>query len=311
MEKIEYTLKALTDIWTGDVGGKGDHLKNTGLLGSIRWWFEVLVRGLGGYACDPTNTKCEAQKHCAVCELFGCTGWARKFRFEVLDEKGAVKRDQIKQNQNFILRFTSLRPTCPEENTLLNTTLRLIADYGAIGGKTVLKPSDESSRTDAQHHQDFGLVQMLQGSQLNGADRDDLKTYISKWPEQSHGEFGWASLQHFWCVNGKYLARQNGNTSSFNRVIGRLEPKQQSSQNDSWTAGFKPDRKRNIDPASKRVFSFKEPARTYGFLNPPSVNIDINKIRQKLETAWGTGGWELCDGEKIINLLFAEKEKTQ
>jgi CRISPR-associated protein Csb2 len=43
----EYELKALTDIWTGDANREGNRLITTGLLGSIRWWFEVLVRGLG------------------------------------------------------------------------------------------------------------------------------------------------------------------------------------------------------------------------------------------------------------------------
>jgi CRISPR-associated protein Cmr1 len=132
-----YQLRALTDLWTGDVNGKPDHLITTGLLGSIRWWFEVLVRGLGGSACDPTDTKCEDRNHCVVCELFGCTGWARKFRLEVLDENGDAKAEQIKQNQTFNLRFTPLRPVRGEELALLDATLRLIAEYGAIGGKTV------------------------------------------------------------------------------------------------------------------------------------------------------------------------------
>ncbi len=52
-----YEFKALTDVWTGSVtleekNGQikektgPDRLITTGLLGSIRWWFEVLVRGL-------------------------------------------------------------------------------------------------------------------------------------------------------------------------------------------------------------------------------------------------------------------------
>lgn len=47
-----FELQALTDIWTGDAGTaqskQATRLIPTGLLGSIRWWFEVLVRGLGG-----------------------------------------------------------------------------------------------------------------------------------------------------------------------------------------------------------------------------------------------------------------------
>jgi hypothetical protein len=137
----EWKLTALADIWTGDADGNPEHLITTGLLGSIRWWYEVLVRGFGGPACDPTKTSCVNEDHCAVCELFGCTGWGRKFRFDVLKDGGGIQRDQIKIGEHFRLRFTPLRPISTEELALIDLTLRLIADYGAIGGKTVYKPS--------------------------------------------------------------------------------------------------------------------------------------------------------------------------
>ncbi|RKQ84652.1 type III-B CRISPR module RAMP protein Cmr1 [Brockia lithotrophica] len=149
----EWEFKALTDIWTGDANGKGNRFIPTGLMGSIRWWFEVLVRGLGGKACDPTDgrVRCpnhgkrpnEADHHCVVCELFGCTGWARKFRLMVLDENGRVIQNQIKAKQTFILRFIPLRFIREEEWCLLNATLNLISKCGAVGGRTVLKPSKE------------------------------------------------------------------------------------------------------------------------------------------------------------------------
>ena len=165
MEDAErtYQLTAKTDLWTGDADRKGGHLITTGLLGSIRWWFEVLVRGLNGHACDPTRTQCEGRSHCVVCELFGCTGWARKFRFEVLDKDGNVQADQIQieKEPNFSLRFTPLRPIRVEEWSLLDATLHLIAEYGAIGGKTVFKPSDESGRENEPHHRDFGLIDIV------------------------------------------------------------------------------------------------------------------------------------------------------
>lgn len=155
----EWKLKALTDIWTGDAERKGDRLIPTGLLGSIRWWFEVLVRGLGGEACDPSDQEIRCpDKHgrrCVVCELFGCTGWARKFRMMVLDEQEKVIQGQIKANTTFILRFIPLRPIHDEEWCLLDMTLRLIADYGAIGGRTVLKPSEEWGLADLGEG-DFG-----------------------------------------------------------------------------------------------------------------------------------------------------------
>ena len=296
-----YQFKALTDLWTGDFNGKSGRLIPTGLLGSIRWWFEVLVRGLDGNACDPTDTKCEDRNHCAVCELFGCTGWARKFRFEVLDENSGTKTDQIKQNQTFNLCFTPLRPIRVEEWTLLDAALRLIADYGAIGGKTVFKPTDESSRASTLHHKDYGLVQMVTSQQYDGTGRDDLGKYLSKWRKLNHGEFAWASLQHFWCVNGKYLGREDNNKSTFNQVLGRQEAKNQGQQlatrNDGiarWLAGSQQE--------SKKVFSFKNPARTFGFV------INFNDMEQRLRNAWGQNGWDFLTGDNIINQLFAGKE---
>jgi CRISPR-associated protein Cmr1 len=301
-----YQFKALTDLWTGDLNGKSGRLISTGLLGSIRWWFEVLVRGLGGNACDPTDIKCEDRNHCVVCELFGCTGWARKFRFEVLDENSGTKTDQIKQNQTFSLCFTPLRPIRVEEWTILDATLRLIADYGAIGGKTVFKPTDEPSRAGKRHHKDYGLVRMVSSRQLAETRRDDLEKYLSKWRKLNHSEFAWASLEHFWCVKGKYLARQNGNSSAFNCVIGRPEPKQQSGQNDSWIAGRRPDRRNNVEAESKKIFSFKNPARTFGFVKPGLIAFD--DMRERLAGAWGQNGWDFLTGDKIMKQLFTGKE---
>lgn len=310
-----YQLKALTDLWTGSVtleekNGQikektgPDRLITTGLLGSIRWWFEVLVRGLDGNACDPTDTKCEDRNHCVVCELFGCTGWARKFRFEVLDENSGTKTDQIKQNQTFSLCFTPLRPIRVEEWTLLDATLRLIAEYGAIGGKTVFKPTDESSRAGKLHHKDYGLIQMGSSRQFAETRRDDLEKYLSKWRKLNHGEFVWASLQHFWCVNGKYLGRVDNNKSTFNQVLGRQEAKNQGQQlatrNDGiarWLAGSQQE--------SKKVFSFKNPARTFGFVKPGLI--DFNAVKGRLTNAWGQNGWDFLTGDKVIDQLFAGK----
>jgi CRISPR-associated protein Cmr1 len=321
-----YQFKALTDLWTGSVtleekNGQikektgPDHLITTGLLGSIRWWFEVLVRGLNGNACDPTDTKCEDRNHCVVCELFGCTGWARKFRFEVLDKNGNIREarnnaetkisPQIKKDEEFSLRFTPLRPICVEEWTLLDATLRLIAKYGAIGGKTVFKPTDESSRAGMLHHKDYGLVQIVSSRQFAETRRDDLETYLSKWRKLNHDEFAWASLQHFWCVNGRYLGRRDNNGSTFNQVLGRKEAKNQGQQlanrNDGtarWLAGSQQE--------SKKVLSFKNPARTFGFVKPGLI--DFNAMKQRLTNAWGQNGWDFLTGDKIIGQLFDGKE---
>lgn len=113
---MEITLKTLTPLWTGGIEQTADRLHETGLLGSLRWWYEALVRGLGGYACDPTGedsnedskARCEfdskayeqAKKDgkseteainaglhtvCPVCYLFGTTGWARLFQLRAIN----------------------------------------------------------------------------------------------------------------------------------------------------------------------------------------------------------------------------------
>ena len=124
MKEIKVKFNTITPIWSGDADRGNTVLRETGIIGSLRWWYEALIRGLGGNACDPTNSKCEGKNHCAACELFGCTGWARKFRLEVET-----------QDDKKILKFTELRKIGDIEWALLNKTLQIIANYGALGGK--------------------------------------------------------------------------------------------------------------------------------------------------------------------------------
>ncbi len=301
----EWKLKALTPIWTGDVDQKGGRLIPTGLMGSLRWWFEVLVRGLGGTACDPTSSvRCPDHQrkptdpghHCVVCELFGCTGWARKFRLVVMDEDGNVIQNQIEAGESFVLRFIPLRPIREEEWCLLDCTLRLIAEYGAIGGKTVLKPSDEPNRQSAPHHQDYGLIQYLSGPEDWGCwkSRKDLEGYVksSQWRKAPHNkeeknrvhDFSWASLGNFWCVKDRYLARQQ-----FNQVIDQ----------NRWLAGCRQE--------SKKVFSFNHPeekGRTFGFVKPGTV--DFEEMKKRLKQVWQNRNFrdeEFLTGDKILESL--------
>jgi CRISPR-associated protein Cmr1 len=90
--QLNIVLKTLTPLWTGGVDGTTDCLHETGIIGSLRWWYEVIVRGLGGRACDPTSEnrcvydqKKGLESVCHVCQLFGCTGLGRAFRLEARD----------------------------------------------------------------------------------------------------------------------------------------------------------------------------------------------------------------------------------
>ena len=67
-------LQILTEIFTGGPERKSEVIRDTGLIGSLRWWYEALIRGVGGTACDPSQgPPCEERLHCDACELFGCS----------------------------------------------------------------------------------------------------------------------------------------------------------------------------------------------------------------------------------------------
>lgn len=156
MDGFAVKIKTLTPIWTGDADRRNRTLRETGIIGSLRWWYEAVVRGLDGYACDPTNTKCNGKDHCDACELFGCTDWARKFRLEV-----------EKSDSEVTLHFIELRKIKEIEWALLSKTLQIIADYGAIGGKIA-----ESG---------YGLIEIVQND-LNkfSFDKIELDHYFKK-----------------------------------------------------------------------------------------------------------------------------------
>jgi len=150
-------IKALTPIWTGDAERKNTELRETGIIGSLRWWYEALIRGLGGSACDPTDSKCEGKNHCDACELFGCTGWSRKFRLEVKKEEDNI----------ITLRFIELREVKDVEWALLNKTLEIITRYGALGGRMAKSK--------------YGLINIVQND-LNSflIDKTSLREYLRK-----------------------------------------------------------------------------------------------------------------------------------
>jgi CRISPR-associated protein Cmr1 len=105
-------------------------------------------------------------------------------------------------------------------------------------------------------------------------------------------------------VNGRYLARQSANQSTFNRVLGRKEPKSLARQLEAadaalnaWLAGRQQE--------SKKVFSFKDPPRTFGFVDPGRIS--FAQMRQRLEQVWGTlGPAEFMTGQAILEELVRQ-----
>jgi CRISPR-associated protein Cmr1 len=96
-QDITIEMETLTPLWTGGVGGLMDGLHQTGIIGSLHWWYEAIVRGLGYYACDPTSHECK--KECPVCSLFGRTGQKRKFIINI-DSDGEMLWDDPSSNLN-------------------------------------------------------------------------------------------------------------------------------------------------------------------------------------------------------------------
>ena len=153
---------------------------------------------------------------------------------------------------------------------------------------------------------------------------EDIRAYVThnRWRTNfDDSAFTWASLQNFWCVKGRYLARQSQDKSSFNAVLGRKQDKSiketrgrrvirwsdlLEDQNDAiskWLAGSQQE--------SKKVFSFKHPKdarRTFGFVKPGLV--DFDEMKRRLEQVWSDfqAESEFQTGEQILNELFEWEE---
>jgi CRISPR-associated protein Cmr1 len=166
-------LEMRTPLWTGGVGGTCDRVHETGIVGSLRWWYEAILRGLARRVCDPLEDGCiyerkngeiHAQAYarlCDACRLFGCTGWKRRFRLTAtrsrsraddrfclatLDEDGkfnhwwlaqifAKSLDQPLPLANIHLRV-EFPPGAEGEKEAFKGVLSLMARYGGIGAKT-------------------------------------------------------------------------------------------------------------------------------------------------------------------------------
>jgi CRISPR-associated protein Cmr1 len=139
------------------VEGKGGRTRETGLIGSLRWWYEAILRGSGFCACDPSSGTClydeknEFEGICLGCQLFGCTGYSRRFRLEVeggggtgepvpirLANPGSAQHRGWRVPNSITNPFTlKILPLFPEgmDGGGLALTLRFIERYGALGAK--------------------------------------------------------------------------------------------------------------------------------------------------------------------------------
>lgn len=84
---MDIPITLLTPMWTGDANQKSERVRETSIVGNLRWWGEAMIRGMGLYACDPTDPsrRCTYEQRrglrsiCLACQIFGCTGWGKRF----------------------------------------------------------------------------------------------------------------------------------------------------------------------------------------------------------------------------------------
>jgi len=155
--------------------GEVDRIHETGILGSLRWWFEVFVRGLGGLVNNPTNDErsgFDREKFeksnainerarlrdaglCDVSQVFGATGWRRRFRLTIAGrtQKDTSSLEQISADR--VNPRTNKNPTWwfpdhPRSGDLtiqaqslaqdfpvevISGLLQFLADWAAVGAK--------------------------------------------------------------------------------------------------------------------------------------------------------------------------------
>jgi len=286
---IVVNLRTLAPIWTGDVDRTSEQAKETSLMGSVRWWTEALVRGLGGYACDPTgDDRCsfdEVAYHrtgeaedglrdvCPTCRLFGCTGWSSKLRLLLTDGEGGYEVNLSQPGTSFMMHFVEVKPTEPEERWLLAKALWLITRYGSLGGKTTLKPPQP----------DYGLVALASPLRVpTGITRKDVQAWLARMLDASprmqerlrRAPPEWPDLRLFFFNTARWLDR-----SQVNELV-KVDP-----------SGFLSGRR----GVSKKVFSFQTVSRFWGYARDEEMLEKVLATLQRLGVADTRTGKEVLD----------------
>jgi len=144
-------IKIKTPLWTGDIDSRSDMLQSTGIIGSLRWWTEVIIRGIGKFACDPSgDERCPKDKeYCPVCLVYGATGIRRLFRLKISGgEKvfngGTINIRPNNRNRGWYLGsgligeldLQVIQLDRNYDENLVLIPLSIAANWGGLGAKT-------------------------------------------------------------------------------------------------------------------------------------------------------------------------------
>ena len=202
MKSLKIFIQTLTPLWTGGVNNTADRLYETGIIGSLRWWYEAIVRGLEGDACDPTKHECEFKREkykmaidqgknehgalreaklCDVCRIFGATGWRRRFDLRVIqDETGPAWDSEMMPNLN-------IRPPERSHGWFLpagrigNFKLDVRGNSDTIGSLAALFLFLEKwGALGAKSQLGYGIFKII--------NRDEVQECSKNWQKMGHGK---------------------------------------------------------------------------------------------------------------------------
>lgn len=300
MIKTELKFKTLTPIWTGDADRKCTTIKDTSIIGSMRWWYEAIVRGMGGYACDPSNGVCEfntkgyekavkdgksveeaieigLKNVCPACRLFGCTGWKRRFKIVVNDFGGTSNQRMNDDGYSgiFEIEFYEIFKISDSEKWLLFQTLQIIENYGAFGGRTTRKPQGSPVGKD------YGLIEvnLVNTDWASKSDYNKTQKRIKTITENCGkiNNKNWFDFRYYWIIEGEYLNRLN-----INKIFGLDNKGNISTYGDEFLEFLRGNRASSMIPgSSKKIFSFKIGNKVFGYVRNEE---ELDIIKRKLQT---------------------------
>jgi len=148
-------LKTLTPMWLGDIKQNSGSAREVGFIGSLRFWFEGILRGHNKIVCGIKTGVCGKVDQCGACALFGCTSFARRFRIE-LDglpavglflqreeryENGeedlcGVSKEALFGDNPFLVRITPRRGDRERTAAIVRAIIRTAAECGGLGART-------------------------------------------------------------------------------------------------------------------------------------------------------------------------------
>jgi CRISPR-associated protein Cmr1 len=206
----------------------------------------------------------------------------------VLDSQGQVIQSPLERNMDFTLQFIEMRAMGSEEKWLLAKALEIAAKYGALGGKTTLKPQKKPKVGD-----DYGVVEWKTGPKISQVDvaqyfhSRDWRQVQTKLPD----------LRWFFFVTGAILWRKQ-----INNLIGLSEDGRSVIGYKDFQRFLRGLRGQGEQPTiSKKIFSFRAGGgRVWGYAGNSTMRDEIiEHLRQEL----GAGNYTVKTGEEVLDEL--------